>query len=38
MHLVNGVLGSAGTELTLFLVAGTVLGFGFGVRTMLITP
>ena len=31
------VLVSAGTELTLFLVAGTVLGFGFSVRIMLIT-
>ena len=31
------VLVSAGTELTLFLVAGAVLCFGFGVRTMLIT-
>ena len=31
------VLVSAGTELTLFLVAGTVLCFGFSVRMMLIT-
>ena len=31
------VLVSAGTELTLFLVAGTVLCFGFSVRIMLIT-
>ena len=31
-----GVLVSAGTELTLFLVAGTVLWFGFSVRIMLI--
>ena len=31
------VLVSAGTELTLFLVAGTVLWFGFSVRMMLIT-
>ena len=31
------VLVSAGTELTLFSVAGTVLGFGFSVRTMLTT-
>ena len=30
------VLVSAGTELTLFLVAGTMLCFGFSVRTMLI--
>ena len=28
---------SAGIELIFFLVAGTVLGFGFSVRTMLIT-
>ena len=33
----GGVLVSAGTELTLFLVAGTVLCFGFSVRMMLIT-
>ena len=32
-----GVLVSAGTELTFFLVAGTVLCFGFSVRMMLIT-
>ena len=32
-----GVLVSAGTELTLFLVAGIVLCFGFSVRMMLIT-
>ena len=31
------VLVSAGTELTLFLVGGTVLCFGFSVRIMLIT-
>ena len=31
------VLVLAGTELTLFLVAGTVLCFGFSVRMMLIT-
>ena len=31
------VLGSAGIELIFFLVAGTVLGFGFSVRIMLIT-
>ena len=31
------VLVSAGTELILFLVAGTALGFGFSVRMMLIT-
>ena len=31
------VLVSAGTELTFFLVAGTVLCFGFSVRMMLIT-
>ena len=31
------VLVSAGTELTPFLVVGTVLGFGFSVRMMLIT-
>ena len=34
--LIPTVLISAGTELTLFLVAGTVLGFGFSVRMMLI--
>ena len=33
----QGVLVSAGTELTFFLVAGTVLCFGFSVRMMLIT-
>ena len=32
-----GVLVLAGTELTFFLVAGTVLWFGFSVRMMLIT-
>ena len=31
------VLVSAGTELTLFLVAGTVLWFAFSVRIILIT-
>ena len=31
------VLVSAGTELTLFLVAGTVLCLGFSVRMMLLT-
>ena len=34
---IKGVLVSAGTELTLFLVAGTVPCFGFSVRIMLIT-
>ena len=33
----TSVLVLAGTELTLFLVVGTVLGFGFSVRIMLIT-
>ena len=33
----RAVLVSTGTELTLFLVAGTVLGFGFSVRMILIT-
>ena len=37
MNISGGVLVSAGIELTLFLVAGTVLGFGFSVRIMLIT-
>ena len=32
-----GVLVLAGVELIFFLVAGTVLGFGFSVRIMLIT-
>ena len=36
-YIEDVVLVSAGTELTLFLVAGTVLGFGFSVRMMLIT-
>ena len=34
---VPGVLVSAGIELIFFLVAGTVLGFGFSVRIVLIT-
>ena len=34
---IKGVLVLAGTELTFFLVAGTVLCFGFSVRMMLIT-
>ena len=33
----EGVLVSAGTELILFLVTGTVLCFGFSVRIVLIT-
>ena len=37
MLLVQCVLVSAGIELIFFLVAGTVLCFGFSVRIMLIT-
>ena len=37
IHEWPSVLVSAGTELTLFLVAGIVLRFGFSVRMMLIT-
>ena len=35
--VIDGVLVLAGIELSLFLVAGTVLGFGFSVRILLIT-
>ena len=35
--ILGGVLVSAGTELTLFLVAGAVLWFGFSVSILLIT-